>query len=165
MWLSPFYKSPQRDAGYDVADYCQVDPLFGTLADFDLLMDKAASLGLRVIIDLVPNHCSDQHVLFQSALAAAPGSPEREMFIFRDGQGPDGSLPPNNWQSHFGGPAWTQISPTAGLPDSGSSTFSIPPSQTSTGITPLSTPSLNACCVSGSTAAYTASVWTWPMPS
>ncbi|PYI39525.1 alpha-amylase [Arthrobacter psychrolactophilus] len=116
VWLSPFYKSPQRDAGYDVADYCQVDPLFGTLSDFDLLMDKAASLGLRVIIDLVPNHCSDQHELFQAALAAAPGSPERSMFIFRDGLGPDGSLPPNNWQSHFGGPAWTQIKSDGGTP-------------------------------------------------
>ncbi len=109
VWLSPFYSSPQRDAGYDVSDYCQVDPLFGTLADFDRLMETAASLSLRVIIDLVPNHCSDQHALFQAALAAAPGSPERDVFIFRDGQGPDGSLPPNNWQSHFGGPAWTRI--------------------------------------------------------
>ncbi|MGO2542921.1 glycoside hydrolase family 13 protein [Specibacter sp. AOP5-B1-6] len=109
VWLSPFYRSPQRDAGYDVSDYCEVDPLFGTLADFDRLMDKAAALQLRVIIDLVPNHCSDQHVLFQAALAASPGSAEREMFMFRDGRGPEGSLPPNNWQSHFGGPAWTRV--------------------------------------------------------
>ncbi|SEE79709.1 alpha-glucosidase [Arthrobacter alpinus] len=108
VWLSPFYSSPQRDAGYDVSDYCQVDPLFGTLTDFENLMETADSLGLRVIIDLVPNHCSDQHALFQAALSAAPGSQERDMFIFRDGQGSDGSLPPNNWQSHFGGPAWTR---------------------------------------------------------
>lgn len=116
VWLSPFFKSPQRDAGYDVSDYCEVDPLFGTLVDFDRLVEKASALGLRVIIDLVPNHCSDQHVLFQAALAAAPGSPEREKFIFRDGKGPDGSLPPNNWQSHFGGPAWTRTPTPAGGP-------------------------------------------------
>ncbi|MHA7306553.1 glycoside hydrolase family 13 protein [Arthrobacter sp. TMN-49] len=108
VWLSPFFRSPQRDAGYDVSDYCQVDPLFGTLADFDQLVATAAALGLRVIIDLVPNHCSDEHALFQAALRTLPGSPERDMFIFRDGQGGDGSLPPNNWQSHFGGPAWTR---------------------------------------------------------
>lgn len=109
VWLSPFYRSPQRDAGYDVSDYCDVDPLFGTLDDFDAMQAEAARLGLRVIVDLVPNHCSDQHVAFQAALQAAPGSAERDMFLFRDGQGPDGELPPNNWQSHFGGPAWTRI--------------------------------------------------------
>lgn len=114
VWLSPFYRSPQRDAGYDVSDYCDVDPLFGTLADFDALQAEAARLGLRVIVDLVPNHCSDQHASFQAALQSAPGSPERDMFIFRDGQGSDGGLPPNNWQSHFGGPAWTRIAEADG---------------------------------------------------
>lgn len=109
IWLSPFMTSPQRDAGYDVADYCDVDPLFGTLADFDALCARAHSLGLRVIIDLVPNHCSSDHPWFQSALAAPVGSAERERFIFRDGLGEHGELPPNNWESVFGGPAWTRV--------------------------------------------------------
>ena len=108
VWLSPFYRSPQRDAGYDVSDYCDVDPLFGSMADFDELMRTARGLGLRVIIDLVPNHCSSDHALFQAAMVAAPGSAARDMFIFRDGRGAEGELPPNNWQSHFGGPAWTR---------------------------------------------------------
>ena len=94
VWLSPFYTSPQADAGYDVADYCDVDPLFGTLADFDALLERAHGLGLRVIVDLVPNHSSDEHVWFQAALAAAPGSPERARYIFRDGRGENGELPP-----------------------------------------------------------------------
>ncbi|MHA7240228.1 glycoside hydrolase family 13 protein [Arthrobacter sp. TMS1-12-1] len=116
VWLSPFFTSPQRDGGYDVADYCDVDPLFGTLADFDALVARADSLGIRVIVDLVPNHCSSEHVLFQAALAAPAGSAERAMFIFRDGRGTDGSEPPNNWQSHFGGPAWTRVLDADGTP-------------------------------------------------
>ncbi|WP_416405228.1 glycoside hydrolase family 13 protein [Arthrobacter sp. LFS091] len=116
VWLSPFYRSPQRDAGYDVSDYCDVDPLFGTLTDFDALIAEANRLNLRVIADLVPNHCSDQHVAFQAALQAGPHSPERNMFIFRDGLGPDGNEPPNNWQSHFGGSAWTRIIEADGRP-------------------------------------------------
>ena len=116
VWLSPFYVSPQRDGGYDVADYCDVDPLFGTLADFDALVARADSLGIKVIIDLVPNHCSSDHALFQEALMAGRGSPEREMFIFRDGRGDAGELPPNNWESHFGGPAWTRITEPSGEP-------------------------------------------------
>lgn len=116
VWLSPFYRSPQRDAGYDVSDYCDVDPLFGTLTDFDVMIAEANRLHLRVIVDLVPNHCSDQHVAFQAALAAAPGSPERDMFIFRDGTGPSGEEPPNNWASHFGGSAWTRITEPDGAP-------------------------------------------------
>ncbi len=116
VWLSPFYRSPQRDAGYDVSDYCDVDPLFGTLHHFDALIAEANRLNLRVIADLVPNHCSDQHVAFQAALIAGPNSAERDMFIFRDGLGPDGNEPPNNWQSHFGGPAWTRIIESNGQP-------------------------------------------------
>ena len=116
VWLSPFYRSPQRDAGYDVSDYCDVDPLFGTLTDFDALISEANRLNLRVIADIVPNHCSDQHVAFQAALAAGPNSPERDVFIFRDGLGHDGNEPPNNWQSHFGGPAWTRIIEADGQP-------------------------------------------------
>ncbi|WP_431711757.1 glycoside hydrolase family 13 protein [Glutamicibacter uratoxydans] len=105
VWLSPFFTSPQRDAGYDVSDYCDVDPLFGTLADFDAMVARAHELNLRVIIDLVPNHCSDQHPWFQQALAAAPGSAERDRFIFRDSP-----QIPNNWESVFGGSMWTQTS-------------------------------------------------------
>ena len=116
VWLSPFYRSPQKDAGYDVSDYCDVDPLFGTLADFDAMMAQASRLDLRVIVDLVPNHCSDQHTAFQAALAAPAGSRERDMFIFRDGRGFLGEEPPNNWQSHFGGSAWTRITEPDGAP-------------------------------------------------
>ncbi|WP_299090356.1 glycoside hydrolase family 13 protein [uncultured Microbacterium sp.] len=109
IWLSPFYRSPQKDAGYDVADYCDVDPLFGTLDDFDALRAAAHDRGIRVVVDLVPNHSSDQHAWFQAALAAAPGSAERARYMFRDGSGPNGDLPPNNWESVFGGPAWTRV--------------------------------------------------------
>ncbi|UJP39381.1 glycoside hydrolase family 13 protein [Cellulomonas palmilytica] len=109
VWLSPFYRSPQADAGYDVADYRDVDPLFGTLADFDVMLETAHGLGLRVIVDLVPNHTSDEHAWFVEALAAGPGSPARERYLFRDGRGEHGELPPNNWQSIFGGPAWTRV--------------------------------------------------------
>src|SRR5215210_2225786 len=106
LWITPFYPSPQNDHGYDVADYCDVEPLFGQLSDADLLIERAHELGLRVIVDLVPNHTSDQHRWFQEALAAGPGSPERARYIFRDSETDD---PPNNWQSVFGGPAWTRI--------------------------------------------------------
>jgi len=110
VWLSPFYTSPQKDAGYDVADYRDVDPLFGDLSDFDDLVAKAHELGIRVMIDLVPNHCSDQHKWFQAALSSPAGSKERSYFHFKDGRGDNGELPPNNWQSMFGGPAWTRVS-------------------------------------------------------
>ncbi|MTB87918.1 glycoside hydrolase family 13 protein [Aeromicrobium senzhongii] len=116
VWLSPFYTSPQNDAGYDVADYRDVDPLFGTLADFDALVARAHELGLRVIVDLVPNHSSSEHEWFKAALASEPGSPERARYIFRDGQGENGELPPNNWQSTFGGPAWTRVDNPDGTP-------------------------------------------------
>ncbi len=116
IWLSPFMRSPQKDAGYDVADYCDVDPLFGTLADFDDMLEGAHARGIRVIVDLVPNHSSDQHEWFQQALAAAPGSPERARYIFREGRGIDGDVPPNNWESVFGGPAWTRVTEADGTP-------------------------------------------------
>jgi alpha-glucosidase len=109
VWLTPFYRSPQADHGYDVADYCDVDPLFGSLGDIDTLLAAAHAAGLRVLVDVVPNHSSDQHVWFQQALAAAPGSPERARYLFRDGRGEDGGEPPNNWESVFGGPAWTRV--------------------------------------------------------
>ena len=116
VWLSPFYTSPQADAGYDVADYRDVDPIFGSLADFDALLERAHELGLKVIVDLVPNHSSDEHVWFKAALAAAPGSPERARYIFRDGRGENGELPPNNWESCFRGPAWTRTTNADGTP-------------------------------------------------
>lgn len=116
VWFSPFFKSPQKDAGYDVSDYKDIDPLFGSLADFDVMVAEAKRLGLKVIVDLVPNHSSDQHKLFQAALKAAPGSPERDMYIFRDGKGKHGELPPNNWPSVFGGNAWTRITEPDGKP-------------------------------------------------
>ncbi len=109
IWLSPFYRSPQKDAGYDVSDYVNVDPLFGTLDDFDEMVDQAHRLSLRVMIDLVPNHTSSEHEWFQKALQAAPGSKERSYYHFKDGRGENGELPPNNWQSMFGGPAWTRV--------------------------------------------------------
>lgn len=109
IWLSPFYVSPQADAGYDVADYRDVDPIFGTLADFDRMLESAHSRGLRVIVDMVPNHTSNAHGWFVAALAAGAGSPERELYLFREGRGENGELPPNNWQSVFGGPAWTRV--------------------------------------------------------
>jgi alpha-glucosidase len=111
LWVTPFYTSPQRDHGYDVADYCDVDPLFGSLADADALITRAHELGLHVIVDLVPNHSSDQHEWFRAALAAAPGSPERARYIFRTGVSA-GEAPPNNWASVFGGPAWTRVEGT-----------------------------------------------------
>jgi alpha-glucosidase len=116
LWLSPFYRSPQKDAGYDVADYRDVDPLFGTLEDFDVLLEAAHARGVRVVVDLVPNHTSDQHVWFQAALAAEEGSPERGRYLFRDGRGAGGEEPPNNWQSIFGGPAWTRTTRADGTP-------------------------------------------------
>jgi alpha-glucosidase len=109
VWLSPFYLSPQADAGYDVADYRTVDPLFGTVEDARGLIADAHDLGVRVIVDLVPNHSSDQHVWFQQALAEGPGSPLRARYHFRDGRGEHGELPPNDWPSIFGGPAWTRV--------------------------------------------------------
>jgi alpha-glucosidase len=109
VWLSPFYASPQADAGYDVSDYRQVDPVFGTLDDARELLAEAHGLGLRVIVDLVPNHCSDQHEWFRRALADGPGSAMRERFHFRPGKGAAGEEPPNDWRSVFGGPAWTRV--------------------------------------------------------
>ncbi|KQR80111.1 alpha-amylase [Arthrobacter sp. Leaf337] len=115
IWMTPFQPSPQVDQGYDVSDYCGVDPLFGTMEQFDALLELAHELGLRVLLDVVPNHCSSAHPLFQQALAAGPGSPERDMFHFVEGRssGPDSpsDLPPNNWQSVFGGRAWSRANP------------------------------------------------------
>ena len=103
IWLSPFYPSPMADFGYDVADYSNVDPMFGTLADFDRLVTEARKRNIAVIIDLVPNHTSDQHAWFLESRSSR-NSPKRDWYVWRDAR-PDGSLP-NNWLGHFGGPAW-----------------------------------------------------------
>ena len=109
IWLTPFYPSPLADGGHDVTDYLDVDPRLGSLSDWDALVETARAHRIRVLVDLVPNHCASDHPLFQRALAAGPGSSERELFIFRPGRGPDGAAPPNNWPSSFGGPAWTRV--------------------------------------------------------
>lgn len=106
IWLSPFYPSPLADGGYDVADYRAVDPRFGTMAQFDELVAHAHDAGINIIIDIVPNHTSDQHEWFQKALRAAPGSPERTRYVFQRGKGEHAELPPTNWLSNFGGSAW-----------------------------------------------------------
>lgn len=117
IWLSPFYLSPMADAGYDVADYESIDPLFGSLDDAQRLIDEAHARGLRVVVDLVPNHTSDEHRWFRDAVAAGPGAIEREMYHFRDGKGEDGSEPPNNWTSVFGGKGWTRLTAPDGTPE------------------------------------------------
>ncbi len=107
IWLTPWYRSPMADGGYDVADYRDIDPRFGDLGDAEALIDDAHRHDLRVIVDLVPNHTSSEHRWFRAALAAGPGSPERDRYLFRPGRAP--GEPPNDWRSVFGGPAWTQV--------------------------------------------------------
>jgi alpha-glucosidase len=116
IWITPWYPSPQKDHGYDVADYMDIEPDYGTIQEAERLIKEAHAIGLRVIIDIVPNHSSDQHEWFQAALRAAPGSPERNRYIFRDGKGENGELPPNNWQAIFGGSAWHRINEADGKP-------------------------------------------------
>ncbi len=109
VWITPFYPSPMADGGYDVADYRDIEPLFGTLDQAEALIQEAHALDLRVVVDIVPNHTSDKHEWFRAALAAAPGSPERGRYVFRPGTGPDGAQPPTDWHSVFGGPGWLQV--------------------------------------------------------
>jgi alpha-glucosidase len=116
IWINPWYPSPMKDAGYDVSDYRAIEPVFGTMADAEALIAEAHAAGIRVVLDIVPNHTSDQHRWFRAALAAGPGSPERARFIFREGRGTDGSEPPNDWMSEFGGPAWTRVTEADGTP-------------------------------------------------
>jgi alpha-glucosidase len=116
VWLNPWYVSPMVDGGYDVADYRDIDPLFGTLAEAETFIEAAHAHGLKVIVDIVPNHTSDQHRWFRQALAAGPGSPERARYWFRPGRGEAGELPPNDWPSKFGGLAWTRITEPDGRP-------------------------------------------------
>lgn len=107
VWLTPCYPSPMVDGGYDVADYRDIDPRVGTLDDFDSMLATAHRLGIRVIVDIVPNHSSSAHPWFTAALSAGSGSPERDRYLFRT-SGPSGA-PPNDWESVFGGPAWSQV--------------------------------------------------------
>jgi alpha-glucosidase len=116
LWFTPWYPSPMADGGYDVADYRDIAPMFGSLAAAEKLISEAHGFGIKIIIDVVPNHCSDEHVWFQRALAGGPGAPERERFWFRPGTGPDGDEPPNNWESIFGGKAWTRTTNPDGTP-------------------------------------------------
>jgi alpha-glucosidase len=109
IWFNPWYPSPMADAGYDISDYRSVDPVFGTLAEAEALIGEAHAHGIRIIVDIVPNHASDCHPWFTAALAAGPGSAARDRFWFRPGRGSHGELPPNRWQSIFGGPAWTRV--------------------------------------------------------
>ncbi|MER5878589.1 alpha-amylase family glycosyl hydrolase [Streptomyces sp. NPDC001910] len=116
LWFTPWYVSPMADGGYDVADYRDIDPVFGTLAEAESLITEAHAQGLRVIVDLVPNHCSDRHPWFQEALAGGPQTPARDRFWFVPGRGERGELPPNDWESYFGGPAWTRVVEADGTP-------------------------------------------------
>jgi alpha-glucosidase len=109
IWLTPWYESPLADGGYDVADYRRIDPRFGTLDDAEALIAEAHAQDLEVIIDLVPNHTSERHAWFLEAIASPPGHPSRDRYLIRDGRGVDGSEPPNDWTSVFGGPAWTRL--------------------------------------------------------
>jgi alpha-glucosidase len=109
LWFNPWYPSPGADNGYDISDYRSIDPAFGTLLEAEGLIAEARALGIRTIVDVVPNHVSDQHPWFRAALASTPGSPERTRFWFRPGRGAKGDEPPNQWQSIFGGNAWTRV--------------------------------------------------------
>ena len=116
LWIAPWFPSPMADGGYDVTDYRDIDPRYGTLDDALALVAEAHDRGLKVIIDMVANHTSQEHPWFRAALAAPAGSPERDRYVFRDGTGPDGSLPPNNWISAFGGSAWVRVTEPDGAP-------------------------------------------------
>lgn len=116
IWITPWYPSPMVDGGYDIADYRDIDPTFGTLADADAVLSEAHDLGLRVLIDLVPNHTSDRHPWFEAAVREGRGSRARARYHFADGLGSGGDAPPNNWPSVFGGSAWTRITEPDGTP-------------------------------------------------
>jgi alpha-glucosidase len=116
IWISPWYPSPQHDHGYDVSDYMNIEPAYGTLAQAEQLIKEAHDFGIKLIVDIVPNHTSSDHKWFQAALAAKPGSKERDRYMFRDGKGANGDLPPNNWEAVFGGPAWERVIEADGTP-------------------------------------------------
>ena len=116
IWFTPWYVSPLADGGYDVADYRAIDPVFGRLEEAEGLIADALAMGIRTIVDVVPNHVSDQHAWFQAALAASPGSPERARFWFRPGRGPNGDEMPTAWRSNFSGTTWTRTTDSDGSP-------------------------------------------------
>ncbi|HSK53973.1 MAG TPA: glycoside hydrolase family 13 protein [Jiangellales bacterium] len=116
IWINPWYPSPMADAGYDVADYRDVEPVFGTLEQAERLLREAHELGLKVFLDIVPNHTSDEHPWFQEALSAGPGSDARGRYHFRAGRGEAGEQPPTDWRSTFGGSAWTRVTEPDGSP-------------------------------------------------
>jgi alpha-glucosidase len=116
IWISPWYPSPQYDHGYDVSDYMDIEPDYGTLAQAEQLIKETHDFGIKFIVDIVPNHTSSDHKWFKQALAAKPGSKERNRYMFRDGKGPNGDLPPNNWEAVFGGPAWERVIEADGTP-------------------------------------------------
>ncbi|WP_327033287.1 glycoside hydrolase family 13 protein [Micromonospora ureilytica] len=116
IWFSPWYPSPMADAGYDVSDYRDIDPVFGSLTEVEALIAEAHALGIRTIVDVVPNHCSDAHPWFQAALAGGPGAPERDLFWFRPGRGPNGDERPTDWIGEFGGETWTRTTNPDGTP-------------------------------------------------
>ena len=151
VWINPWYPSPMADAGYDVSDYRTIEPAFGTSAEAAALIAEAHALGLRVLLDIVPNHTSDQHAWFQAALAATRAA--RARYLFRPGRG-DG--PPNDWQSVFGGPAWTRVGRRLLVP------APVRPRAARPGLGPTrrSSPSSSRCCGSGSTRASTGSAST-----
>ncbi|MFG1867678.1 glycoside hydrolase family 13 protein [Micromonospora arborensis] len=116
IWFSPWYPSPMADAGYDVSDYRDIDPVFGSLVEAEALIAEAHALGIRTIVDVVPNHCSDAHPWFQAALAGGPDAPERDLFWFRPGRGPNGDQRPTDWIGEFGGETWTRTTNPDGTP-------------------------------------------------
>lgn len=162
VWFSPIFPSPQCDGGYDVSDYRDIDPLFGTIADAEQFIREAHARNIRVILDVVPNHSSSQHRFFQEALRTPPGSPAWQRYHCLRGKGANGELPPNNWQSIFGGIAWTRITTRpARRPAGGTCTSSTPDNPTSTGTIPTSCVNSTTRCGSGSTAASTESASMW----
>jgi len=114
IWITPWYPSPQHDHGYDVADYMDIEPEYGTLAQAENLIKESHEFGIKLIVDIVPNHTSSDHKWFQAALKSAPNSIERNRYMFRDGKGAGGDLPPNNWEAVFGGPAWKRVTESDG---------------------------------------------------
>lgn len=116
IWITPWYPSPQKDHGYDVSNYLDIEPDYGTLADAERMIEETHKNGMKILLDIVPNHSSDMHEWFQAAINATPGSAERDRYIFRDGKGSSGELPPNNWQSAFGGQAWQRVIESDGKP-------------------------------------------------
>lgn len=165
VWITPFYPSPLADGGYDIADHTAVAPDLGTEADFDALVARAHGLGLRVLIDLVPNHTSDTHPWFREALAAGPGSAARHRYLFRTGRGADGELPRTTGSPRSGARRGPVSPHRTAARASGTCTCTRPSSRTSTGGTRRSSPTSSGSCGTGSTAASTASASTWPTPS